>query len=488
MLSRLLVFLSIASLAVVPGVTGANKPNFVLVMCDDLGWGDVGFNGSTHIRTPHLDEMAKNSLNLTRFYAQAPVCSPTRASIVTGRHHDRTGIYTANNGHLREGEFTLYEALAAEGYVTGHFGKWHMGTLTRKVKESNRGANKPENYSPPWDHAVTTTFATEAKTPTFDAMWKPAVSKGDKAAFDFASRDGWHQIPEGAEKALYGTHYWTAEETMVDPASPDLLGDDSNLIMYHALNFIAAKREEPFLAIVWFHAPHLPVVASREDAASYDNGKTSGFQQNYYGCVTALDRAMGRLRAALREQGIADNTVVTFCSDNGPEGNAGSPGKAGDFRGRKRSLYEGGVRVPSLIEWPAKIKGATASEVATCTVDYFPTILDILDLEMPDERPLDGVSLLPLIEGTMAERPKPLGFHIQGKAAWHDGTFKAIRASSPKGKKEPTNDAWELYDLSEDPTESNNLASQHPEKLQAMTAAWKEWKASVDASDKGADY
>ena len=112
----------------------------ILIMCDDLGWADVGFNGGTHIRTPHLDEMAANGLNLTRFYAQAPVCSPTRASVVTGRHPDRTGIYTANNGHLREGEFTLYVALGAKGYATGHFGKWHMGTMTRRMKDSNRGA------------------------------------------------------------------------------------------------------------------------------------------------------------------------------------------------------------------------------------------------------------------------------------------------------------------------------------------------------------
>ena len=136
------------------------KPNIILIMCDDLGWGDVGFNGGTHIRTPHLDKMATNGLNLTRFYAQAPVCSPTRASVVTGRHHDRTGIYTANNGHLREGEFTLYEALASKGYVTGHFGKWHMGTLTRKMKDSNRGFKDLSNYSPPWQHGVESTFAT----------------------------------------------------------------------------------------------------------------------------------------------------------------------------------------------------------------------------------------------------------------------------------------------------------------------------------------
>lgn len=456
-----------------------SRPNFILIMCDDLGWGDVGFNGGQHIRTPHLDQMAANGLKLTRFYAQAPVCSPTRASVVTGRHHDRTGIYTANHGNLRTGEFTIYEALAAKGYATGHFGKWHMGTLTRKVKESNRGANKPENYSPPWQHQVDVTFATEAKTPTFDPMWKPAKG-GDSKDFTTASRKGWHQISAGEAKVPYGTHYWTGEETMVDPKSDELMGDDSRIIMNRALQFIEANHDSPFLAIIWLHAPHLPVVASREDAASYDDGKTSGFEQNYYGCVTAIDREVGRLRALLRGQGIADNTLVAFCSDNGPEGKDGAPGQQGPFRGRKRSLYEGGVRVPGVIEWPAKIQAGSSSDVASCTVDYFPTIMDIVGFEMPDQRPLDGVSLLPLINGSMPERPQPLAFHIRGKAAWHDGMLKAY-GDVKKGK-------WELYDLASDPTESKDLAGEKPGRLKAMIAAWTKWKKSVDASDNGADY
>ena len=457
----------------------ADQPNFVIIMCDDLGWGDVGFNGGTHIRTPHLDEMAANGLKLNRFYAQAPVCSPTRASVVTGRHHDRTGIYTANHGHLRDEEFTLYEALKARGYTTGHFGKWHMGTLTTKVKEGNRGGpGGKANFSPPWAHEVDATFATEAKTPTYDAMWKPVG--GDAKSFSNASRQGWNFIPGGAEKEPYGTHYWTGQDEMVDPKSDELLGDDSNLIMDRAIEFIGENKANPFLAIVWFHAPHLPVVASEEDAAAYDDGKNSDYQKNYNCCVTALDRAVGNLRAQLRAHGIADNTLITFCSDNGPEGTDGAPGLQGDFRGRKRSLYEGGVRVPSLIEWPAKIQAGSVSDAATCTVDYFPTIMEIVGVEMPDDRPLDGISLMPLINGKMKERPAPLGFHIKGQAAWHDGMMKAYRKNQSSD--------WELYDLGADPKETADLAEKNPERLKGMVGAWTEWKASVDASDGGADY
>ncbi len=475
----LVLGLAVIIFQILPG-RAAEKPNFVLIMCDDMGWGDVGFNGGKHIRTPNLDQMAANGLTLTRFYAQAPVCSPTRASIVTGRHHDRTGIYTANHGHLRAGEFTIYEALASKGYATGHFGKWHMGTLTTKVVEANRGANSKKDFSPPWQHAVNTTFATEAKVPTYDAMWKPAGKGGSASEFTGPSGKGWHALPDGAKRSLYGTHYWTALETMVDPESKDLLGDDSKVIVDHTLDFISENKEKPFVAIVWFHAPHLPVVASPEDVASYDDGKTTGFQQNYYGCVTALDRAVGRLRDSLREHGLAENTVVTFCSDNGPEGKDGDPGQQGDFRGRKRSLYEGGVRVPSVIEWPAKIKAGTTSAMATCTVDYFPTILEITGIEMPDARPLDGVSLLPLIEGKATERPRPLAFHIKGQAAWHEGNLKAYRGAKSK--------SWELYDLATDPRETKNLAEEKPKRLQKMITAWTEWKASVDASDNGKDY
>jgi arylsulfatase A-like enzyme len=470
-------------------VQAMEKPNIILIMCDDLGWGDVGFNGGIHILTPHLDKMAANGLNLTRFYAQAPVCSPTRASVVTGRHHDRTGIYTANNGHLREGEFTLYEALASKGYVTGHFGKWHMGTLTRKMKDSNRGAKDLSNYSPPWQHAVESTFATEAKTPTYDPMWQPAGSKDKKGNetvkgdFRRASRQGWHAITEGSEREFYGTHYWTGAETSVDPESEELLGDDSGLIMDRALDFIDKHRKNPFLAVVWFHAPHLPCVASKEDTDKYaaSDPKLDGLHLNYYGCVTALDRAVGKLRARLRQHGIADNTLVAFCSDNGPEGNQNAPGRQGHFKGRKRSLYEGGVRVPSLLEWPARIKPGTNSEVATCTVDYFPTILDLVGIEMPDDRPLDGISLVPLFDGNLESRPIPLGFHIRGQAAWHDGDWKAYC-------KKVDSDNWELYNLKDDPHETKNRAADKLLKLEAMIGAWEKWKASVEASDQGGDY
>ena len=328
---------------------GADKPNVILVMCDDLGWGDVGFNGSKVIRTPHLDEMARNSLKFNRFYAAAPVCSPTRGSCVTGRHPYRYGIPYANVGHMKKEEITLAEALKPQGYTTGHFGKWHMGTLTTKIKDANRG--KPGNtaeYSPPQNNGFDVCFSTESKTPTYDPLKVP-VKMSDGAS----RKNGWDSLKDGEESNHYGTHYWTEKGESI---SENTDGDDSRVIMDRAIPFIAkaTKAKTPFLAVIWFHTPHLPVVAGPKHRAPY--AKYGVYKRNYYGCITAMDEQMGRLRKTLRDLGVADNTIVTFASDNGPEGSDKAPGSAGPFRGRKRSLYEGGVRVPGLIEWPAKIK------------------------------------------------------------------------------------------------------------------------------------
>ncbi|MFP6900944.1 MAG: sulfatase-like hydrolase/transferase, partial [Opitutales bacterium] len=183
------------------------NPNVILVMCDDLGWGDVGFNGNKTIKTPHLDEMAANGLKFTRFYAASAVCSPTRGSVVTGRHPYRLGIPGANSGHMKSEEHTLPELLAKLGYATGHFGKWHLGTLTKTVKESNRGGpGGVKHYSPPWQNGFQRCFSTEAKTPTYDPMWKPKKKANGK---------GWDYIENLDDATPYGTHYWNDKGEMV---------------------------------------------------------------------------------------------------------------------------------------------------------------------------------------------------------------------------------------------------------------------------------
>ena len=445
-----------------------DRPNAILIMADDLGWGDVGFNGGTVIQTPHLDEMAAASLRFERFYAAAPVCSPTRGSVLTGRHPYRYGIHGANQGHLKSEEWTLYEALSGEGYTTGHFGKWHLGTLTKVLRESNRGGPRgAAHYSPPWEHAVDVSFATEAKTPTFDPMHKPL---GAGSRF-------WPAITEGEVSVPYGTHYWIGDEQPVDPDSDELRGDDSRVIMDRAIEFLteAVAADRPFVATVWFHAPHLPVVASPEFIALYPDA--SPYEASYYGCITALDEQIGRLRACLRELRVAENTIVAFCSDNGPEGIAGdAPGSAGPLRGRKRDLYEGGIRVPGLLEWPARIRAPRSTSIPCGTIDYLPTLLDAAGVAPPADRPMDGISLLPLITGEMSARPTPMEFQSAEQLALIDGRYKIH--SRDRGEN------FALFDLVADVGERTDLADERPELRRRMTGTLFAWQASCRASDQ----
>ena len=452
----------------------ASRPNIILVMCDDLGWGDVGFNGSKQIKTPHLDKMASNSLRFHRFYAAAPVCSPTRGSALTGRHPFRYGIVTANRGHMKPKEYTLAEALQQKGYATGHFGKWHLGTLTTKIKDANRGGPGSEKiFSPPQQNGFDVCFSTESKVPTFDPMRLPKrFAKGG------SRRIGWDSLDEGEPWQAYGTHYWDERGEVV---TENLRGDDSKIIMDRAIPFIQAsvEKEKPFFAVIWFHTPHLPVVASPKHREMYPGEDLH--RRNYFGSVSAMDEQVGRLRAMLRKLNVADETMVWFCSDNGPEGNANSPGSAGPFRGRKRSLYEGGVRVPGLLEWPARITEARTTKFPAVTSDYLPTVFDVVGIEPTDApQPMDGMSLLGLIDGTMKKRPHPIAFQSGKTATLSDNRYKLVMNNK-------SNDI-ELYDLLADPSESDNIAAQHAERAEKMRAELLKFQESCRGSARGDDY
>jgi arylsulfatase A-like enzyme len=233
------------------GVAG-DRPNVVLMMADDLGWGDPGFNGNRIIHTPNLDEMAKRGIRFTRFYSGGPVCSPTRGTCMTGRHYFRYGVTHANEGMLPKQEITVASMLKPLGYTTGHFGKWHLGTLTRDLKDGRRGGPGTKTYMPPWEHGFDVSFSTEQAVPTWDPM----------------------------QNQPFATKYW---EGPGRHATENLEGDDSRVMMDRVIPFItkAAKAHQPFLAVVWFHAPHQPVVAGpkyRAMYSAYDEG-----QQHFFG-------------------------------------------------------------------------------------------------------------------------------------------------------------------------------------------------------------
>ena len=451
-------------------------PNIILIMADDQGWGDVGYNGHPHLKTPHLDEMAQNGAVFTRFYSAGSVCSPTRASVMTGRHPARMGICSANCGHVRAQEITLAEMVKEKGYRTGHFGKWHLGTLTRDITDANRGGKKENDihYAPPWDHGFDVSFVTESKVPTWDPMITPPQSAEDVKA----------TLLEGGP---FGTYYWSGPGQRV---TQNLQGDDSRIIMDRVIPFIeeTVASQKAFLSVIWFHTPHLPVLTGKKYRSLYTD--LSEDQQHYYGAISALDEQVGRLRNLLKRLGVADNTLIFYTSDNGPETSkevrdknipyGRAQGITKGLRGRKRSLYEGGIRVPGIVEWPDKISSGTRVDVPCFTSDYFPTIAHVLGIDAQKyQRPYDGENLTPYWNKKKLKRTKPLAFKFNKQYALIDNDHKLYGLSDQ---------APQLYDLGKDAREENDLSSVQPKKFKGLQALYRDWNLSVQNSNAGRDY
>ena len=465
----LLVVLALPSLA-----NSSPKPNFILCMADDLGWGDTGFNGHPRIITPHLDAMARSGVKLTRYYAGAPVCSPTRGSCLTGRNPFRYGIPTANVGHLLKDEINLAGLLSKRGYATGHFGKWHLGTLSAGFSGKGTGRKPEKNFMTPGMAGFGVWFASEFSIATYNPY-------DPENAHCAAAR-------KGDLRALF----WHNGKPLAKPLS----GCTSRMVMDKALPFItkAADEKKPFLAVIWFHAPHLPVVGHPKYMEAHYRDLPDN-EQHYFSCITALDAQMGRLRTHLRTLKIEQNTMLCFASDNGPEGNPGprghSQGTSGKFRGRKRSLYEGGVRVPAVVEWPGTLE---PREVDTPCVssDYFPTISALLNLPLA-RRPYDGINILPVLEGTQQKRGNPIGFRFGRDRTLVDDRYKLVhnkgglkRRRSDNGKVPVAE--FELYDLRADASETRNIAEKSPEVTGRMKRQLAAFMKSCEASANGNDY
>jgi len=454
------------------GGRSSGKPNIVLCMADDQGWGDMAYNGHPVLKTPNFDTMAASALRFDRFYAAAPVCSPTRGSVMTGRHPNRYGCFQW--GHtLRPQEITLAESLKTAGYVTGHFGKWHLGSV-RKGSPVNPGAS---------------------------------------------GFDEWFSAPNFFDNDPILSREGLAVQTK---------GESSMVTIDAALEFIRKHAEgpRPFVAVVWFGSPHGPHQAIEEDRAVYaDQDKKL---QHFYGEITGMDRAFGKLRRGLRTLGIHKNTILWYCSDNGGLPKVGTTGG----RGNKGSIYEGGLRVPAILEWPARIPNARISEVPCNTSDIYPTLLEIAGVRLEKQPPLDGTSLVRLIDGKMNARPKPMGFwnhptrgiktpshewmsellEVQkagkessetfrlrldagqiskqypedtfpGHAAWLDWPWKLHRIQGKTGKVK-----LELYNLAEDPREQKDLVTKHTDRVNSMKSHLEAWQASVVRSLNGKDY
>lgn len=426
---RLILALTLCALST---AFSAERPNIVLVMTDDQGWGQMGYMDHPVLKTPHLDAMAANGLRFERFYAGAPNCSPTRATVMTGRSNNRTGVID-HGFALRLQEKTLPQAVKNAGYATGHFGKWHLSGL--------RGPGAPVLESDPFGPGPFGFDEWVSVTNFFD--WDPIMSRN--GAFE------------------------------------QMRGDSSEIIVDEALAFIReqAGKGTPSFTVIWYGTPHSPFVASDDDKAPFHN--LNDASQNHYGEMVAMDRSIGTLRAGLRDLDIADNTLVWFNSDNG--GLTGiSPGTVGGLRGSKNTVYEGGLRVPCVIEWPAVIEGARITRYPTATMDIFPTIASILDLPKSAMlQPQDGLSIRPLFDKELKDRPKPIGFRHLDKAAFINQDYKIVAQALSQGP-------FELYNVVDDPNETKNLADKRPALAKRLIQEYVTWYASVEASIAGNDY
>ncbi|MBI9016909.1 MAG: sulfatase-like hydrolase/transferase [Phycisphaerae bacterium] len=464
-----------------------NKPNIILVMADDLGYGDVQYNGNAILKTPSLNLMAKKAVKLNRFYAAGPVCSPTRASCLTGRHPYRINIPWAGDGHMPAGEMTIAETLKDSGYTTGHFGKWHVGALSKTVKQSYfPGQVNPNHYSPPWENGFDECFSTESMMPTYNPYYQVG---GDFGTDDYLFLPD-RPVKKGqrSDGFRWRDYYWTGPGQMVDEW---LEGDDSKIVMDRALEFIdrKQKQEKPFLSLIWFHTPHTPVVAGDDDRAAYPDQPIDA--QHWFGAITAMDRQIGRLREELKKMGIADNTIVWFCSDNGPS-YIHNYNSAGPLRGKKATLWEGGIRVPAIIEWPARLKARTINAPMS-TSDFYPTLLAAVGVKTPAKQPLlDGIDVMDILQGKVSQRPTPIGFQSplrgsksaiienRGSAALIDNQCKLITFDAGQ--------TWQLYDLENDINESNDIADKYPQRVKEMAKTIKQWQKSCLNSSQGHDY
>lgn len=455
-----------------------DKPNIILMMGDDHGANEVGYNGHPHVLTPVLDTMARSGLRFDRFYSGHPTCSPTRGSVLTGRHPNRYGTF-GPNWSMRPEEITIAQLLKGAGYATGHFGKWHVGPIKKE-------------------------------SPT---------SPGAMGFDEWLSHDNFFEIDPILSR--------NGEPPAV------VKGESSEIVVDEAISFIekSTSQDTPFMAVIWFGSPHSPYVALPEDLALYAN--KSDIQDNMkarYAEITAMDRAIGKLRSYLADNGLRDNTLFMYVGDNGAPGSASQVGQA--LRASKGHMYEGGIRVPGVMEWPEVIKQPAVTAAISVTTDYLQTLAEITGQSLPD-RPLDGLSWLPLFKNPSIERNRPHFFWQYNRDLFdgncdpyipvelQEGTTPLVKMMRGKYTRTfqncvytevseedfqgervmmgdryklviegdtPNSKGYELYDIKKDPRETDNLADSLPEVAEEMAAALRAWQESVLTSLTGADY
>ena len=412
----------------------SKRLNYVVIMCDDIGWGDLGCYGHPEMRTPHLDGLAAEGCRFTSFYSGQPVCSASRAALLTGSMPGKAGVLrligSGTGGgrigpgtHLARNRRTLAQLLKEKDYHTAVFGKWHLGFL------------EPEFNQAPNQFGFDYSFCTVSNSA-------------------FRDPDNWHRNG----RALGG-----------------LRGHPSDLVATDVARWLEEERspDQPFFFYLPFHAPHEPVGADEPYLSWYDKEEPEE-KRHYYGTVSQMDAACGKVFEALRQAGEWERTVVLFTSDHGPEYRARcSYGSAGPFRGKKLHLYEGGIRVPGVLRWPGHTEAGEVKDVPLCNFDLLPTVCEAEGVPLPESPGVDGTSFLPVLEGNSLNRRHPLAWDFpMAMPKEDDGPVLALRKGDWKLLLTRGGGA-ELYDLANDREETHNLCEREPERVREMTAELK---------------
>lgn len=462
-------------------MAGRRRPNVLVVIADDMGYGDFALFNGDRSRTPHLNQLAHDGLCLTQHYSGSPVCAPARAALLTGRYPHRTGAIDTLHGRgldrISLSEVTVADVFRAAGYRTGLVGKWHNGALDPRFHPNARGFEEFVGFSAGW------------------------------------------------------SDYW---DYVLDRNGSELPGDGrylTDVLTEHALAFLARHRREPFFLVVAYNAPHFPMQAPEALVQPYlDAGETPGAAVTY-AMIEAMDAGVGRLDEALAEHGLVEDTMVVFSSDNGPY--------LGDvwgmsldrfnfgLRGEKHYVYEGGIRVPAVFRWPGGVDGGRLVSEMLHFTDWLPTLAAAAEIALPPGVAFDGHDVLAVLRGD-ADDVDPVRFwqnnryepRIESNAAMRDGKWKLVRPALPETMTVDEPDRLVdralnqrldehvtevaappraepvlrdvppplLFDVAKDPFEQHDLAAEHPGRVREMSAALEAWFESVEADRRRGVY
>ncbi len=442
---------------------GNRPPNFVVIFADDLGWGDLGSYGAPVIRTPHLDRMAAEGQRWTNFYVVASVCSPSRAGLLTGRLPVRNGMYGDEVrvlfpdfvGGMPDEETTLAEALRDLGYATGAFGKWHLG-------------DRPEYL--PTRHGFDRWFG----IPYSNDMQATLPREERRAAFLDPRNEYWNVPLIRSERDAAGE---VVAETLEQPADQTTI---TRRFAEEAVEFIRAHREDPFFVYLPHSMPHVPLFRS----PAFEGHSEAGL---YGDVIEEIDWSVGRILDTLEEEGLAEDTLVFFSSDNGPwTAFRTQGGLAGPLREGKGMTWEGGMRVPGLFWWPGTIAPAVVTSEMGSTSDLFATFIKAAGGRLPDDRPMDSLDLGPVLRGDGAGPRDEAPFYRGSELyAYRHGAFKAhfiTRGEYGLGGERMEHDPPLLFDLSVDAGEQWDVAAEQPEALAEVVARARQHLAGVDVA------